>query len=459
LRLAQAPDIRRVTGMVQDQQGSLWIHSSDGLYRVSAQEVQRFWSAPQQACAGELFNFEDGIRGLGAQVRPLPSLALGADGRVYYATTSQTGWIDPRTLRRNPLPPTVLIESLGVGEQSFAATNGLLLPERTTAIDLAFTATALSIPGRVRLKYRLDGVDSDWREASRDRHVQYTNLAPGPYRFRVIAANEDGVWNMQGAQFEFQIKAAFWQTMWFRVLCVLAVFLIAVLCYRWRIAVVRRRAEAHAATRHEATLQERTRIARTLHDNLLQAAQALLLRFQTVQTRLAPQPEMQAMLDKVIDYAEKLVESTRDEVMGLRSEPPCEEIIAALHSAVASAAPGREGLLHHETAGEPRPLRSDAAVEILYVLREAVLNSVLHADATRIDVLLRFNPDGFEGQVQDDGIGISADMARDGRAGHWGLAGMRERIARLGGQIDIVTGASGGCTVRFTLPAHAAYQA
>jgi signal transduction histidine kinase/ligand-binding sensor domain-containing protein len=459
LRLAQAPDIRRVTGMVQDQQGSLWIHSSDGLYRVSAQELQRFWSAPQQACAGELFNFEDGIRGLGAQVRPLPSLALGADGRVYYATTSQTGWIDPRTLRRNPLPPTVLIESLGVGEQSYAATNGLLLPERTTAIDLAFTATALSIPGRVRLKYRLDGVDSDWREASRDRHVQYTNLAPGPYRFRVIAANEDGVWNMQGAQFEFRIKAAFWQTMWFRVLCVLAVFLIAVLCYRWRIAVVRRRAEAHAATRHEATLQERTRIARTLHDNLLQAAQALLLRFQTVQTRLAPQPEMQAMLDKVIDYAEKLVESTRDEVMGLRSEPPCEEIIAALHSAVASAAPGREGLLHHETAGEPRPLRSDAAVEILYVLREAVLNSVLHADATRIDVLLRFNPDGFEGQVQDDGIGISADMARDGRAGHWGLAGMRERVARLGGQIDIVTGASGGCTVRFTLPAHAAYQA
>lgn len=459
LRLAQVPDVRRVTGLVLDKQGSLWIHSSEGLYRVSAQALQRCWSAPQHACDAELFNFEDGMLGLGAQVRPLPSLALGADGRVYYATTSQTGWVDPATLRRNPLPPTVLIESLGAGEQSYAATNGLRLPERTTAIDLAFTATALSIPGRVRIRFRLDGVDSDWREASRDRHVQYTNLAPGAYRFRVIAANEDGVWNMRGAQFDFRIEAAFWQTMWFRVLCVLTCLLIAALCYRWRIGVLRRRVEAHAATRHEATLQERTRIARTLHDNLLQAAQSLLLRFQTVQTRLAPQPEMQAMLDKVIDYAEKLVESTRDEVMGLRSEPPCEEIIAALHGAVASAAPGRQGLLHHETAGQPRPLRSEAAVEILYVLREAVLNSVLHADATRIDVLLRFDVDRFEGEVRDDGIGISADLAHAGRAGHWGLTGMRERIARLGGQIEIGGVANGGCTVRFTLPAHAAYQA
>lgn len=459
LRLAQAPEMRRVTGMVQDRQGSLWIHSSDGLYRIGAQQLQRFWAAPQQAYEAELFNFEDGLRGLGAQVRPLPSLALGADGRVYYATTAQTGWVDPATLRRNPLAPTVLIESLSAGAQSYAATNGLQLPERTTAIDLAFTATALSIPGRVRIKYQLEGVDSDWREASRDRHVQYTNLAPGPYRFRVIAANEDGVWNQQGARFEFVIRAAFWQTMWFRVLCVLALLLIAVLCYRWRIAVVRRRAEERAAMRHEATLQERTRIARTLHDNLLQAAQALLLRFQTVQTRLAPQPEMQAMLDKVIDYAEKLVESTRDEVMGLRSEAPCEELIAALRDAVNTAAPGQEGLLHYVTEGEPRPLRSEAAVEILYVLREAVLNSVRHAGAARVEILMRFNGEGFEGQVQDDGIGIHPDIAREGRAGHWGLAGMRERIARLGGQIDITTGANGGCIVRFTLPARTAYQA
>jgi signal transduction histidine kinase/ligand-binding sensor domain-containing protein len=457
LRLARGEAIHRVTGLAIDGQGALWIHSDDGLHRVDAAALQGFWHAPDQPVEAELFNFEDGVRGLPSQVRPLPSLTVAHGGRLYYATVAQVGWIGTGQIRRNPRPPGVLIQSLHSAGRDYDPAGGVALPERTTAVDIAFTATALSVPERVRLKYRLDGVDSDWREARRERNAQYTNLAPGSYVFHLIAANEDGVWNETGAQLRFTIDAAFWQTWWFRLGCAALVLLALAQWYRWRIAVVRRRAEARTAARLDATLQERHRIARALHDNLLQAVQALILRFYAVQTKLPQEPELQAMLDKVLSYAERLVEHARDEVLALRQAPPCEELVAELRGALAKAVPEAEHLLDFAVTGPERELRNDTAVEILYVLREAVVNSARHAHATSITVRLRFGPDALAGAVADDGIGIDPAIAAAGRPGHWGLVGMRERIGRVGGTLTIATNGGAGAVVSFSIPAHAAY--
>ncbi|AKU20539.1 hypothetical protein ACZ75_02405 [Massilia sp. NR 4-1] len=449
---------RRTTGMVSDAMGDLWLHGDDGLFRVMAGELERFWRAPRQAVEWELFNFEDGLHGLAAAIRPLPSLAVANGGRIYYATFSQVGWIDPAAISRNPRPPSVIIEQLRAGQNAYEPANGMQLPERTTAVDIGFTATALSIPERVRLRYRLDGVDADWREVERDRSAHYTNLAPGQYRFRVIAANEDGVWNMTGAELRFEIKPAVWQTAWFRVLAALIALAVMVWLYRWRVAVLRRRAGEQAAARLDATLNERERIARSLHDNLLQGVQALLLRFQLVQVRLKDEPETQKLLDRALSDAEWLVENTRDEVVALRREPQSSTLLTELYEAVVKVAPEAGKLLHLSTAGEPRPLRCEAAEEMFYVLREAVLNSVQHARASRIAVQLRFTMDAVECQVRDDGIGIAPEIAQAGLAGHWGIIGMRERIARVGGEISIAPRIEGGVAVRFTLPARVAYQ-
>jgi len=457
MRLARGEAIHRVTGLAIDGQGALWIHSDDGLRRVDAAALQRFWHAPDRPVEAELFNFEDGVRGLPSQVRPLPSLTVAHGGRLYYATVAQVGWIGTEQIRRNTRPPGVLIQSLHSAGRDYDPADGVALPERTTTVDIAFTATALSVPERVRLKYRLDGVDADWRETRHERSAQYTNLAPGSYLFHAIAANEDGVWNETGAQLRFTIDAAFWQTWWFRLGCAAALLLALALLYRWRIAVVRGRAEARTAARLDATLQERNRIARALHDNLLQAVQALILRFYAVQTKLPQEPELQAMLDKVLGYAEKLVEHARDEVLALRQAPPCEELIAELRGALAKAVPDAEHLLEFVVTGPERTLRNDTAVEILYVLREAVLNSARHARATRIAVRLRFEADALHGEVADNGIGIPADIARTGRPGHWGLVGMRERIGRVGGTLTIAAGSGGGTVVSFSVSAAAAY--
>jgi signal transduction histidine kinase/ligand-binding sensor domain-containing protein len=458
MRFHQASLVQQVSGLVQDRLGQLWIHSSSGLVLVASKALQAFWDAPDTPLASELFNFEDGVNGIASPFRPLPSLSVDSRGRVYYATMSQAGWIDPADIRRNPRAPDVLIQNLRAGQDDFRPANGLLLPEHTTAIDLSFTATSLSVPERVRLKYRLEGVDTGWREIMGERSAHYTNLRPGPYHFQVIAANEDGVWNMQGAELRFAIQPAFWQTNWFQLLCTLLLILGVGLLYRWRIAVVKQRtlalAEARAGARLEATLQERGRIARSLHDNLLQAAQTLILRFHTLNDRMPQEPDLRSKLDKVLDYAEQLVESTRDEVVALRRMPSCEELYAELQASVAAIA-GAEVTMTFATTGEVRPLQDDAAGEIAYVLREAVCNSARHAQASRIEVALHFGAQALQGSVVDDGIGLGQQPAA---AGHWGIIGMRERIQRLGGAIDIGPGAERGVSVRFSIPAALAYR-
>jgi signal transduction histidine kinase len=306
------------------------------------------------------------------------------------------------------------------------------------------------------LKYRLQGVDSDWQEVQRERRAHYTNLAPGRYRFQVIAANEDGVWNQHGATLQFEIKPALWQTNWFRVLLALLLVLLMAALYRWRMLTVRRRAEDRAAALIEATLQERSRIARSLHDNLLQAVQALLLRFHTLQGRVQQEPDLQERLNQVLLHAEQLVESTRDEVVALRSDTLRDDLFVALRKAVAATLPAAERLLAFSIAGVARPLREEVAGELYYVLREAVWNSARHAQASRIGVELRFGAAALEASVADDGVGLRDDcpLAADG---HWGITGMRERVQRIGGAIEIGAGATGGVTVRVTIPAALAY--
>lgn len=463
MKFARRGKVLRVTGLVLDGLGQLWLHCNDGLLVVPARQLENFWRSPGQPLATELFDFEDGVSGTAAPVRPLPSLSIANGGRVYYASTSQVGWIDPANIRRNGRAPDVIIESLSTAEGEFRPVDGMRLPGHPTAIDLAFTATALSIPERVSLKYKLDGVDADWQDVQRDRSAHYTNLAPGRYRFQVIAANEDGMWNERGAQLEFIIAPAFWQTVWFRMSSVLALLLAGAAVYRWRIAAVQRRADQvadeRAQVRIEATLQERGRIARSLHDNLLQAVQALILRFHMLQTRMPQEPELQARLDKVLDYAQELVDSTRDEVVALRREPPCEELFAELHKSLANVTPGAEALLSCRAEGEPRLLQDDVAGEVLYVLREAVWNCARHAQASRIAVTLSFGEQALEGAVIDNGVGIDIDAAV-AKQGHWGIAGMRERVQRLGGEIGIGAALSGpgGTTVRFSIPAARAYR-
>lgn len=445
----QIEAFRGVSGLALDRQGQLWLHGTDGIYRVPAEELTEFRARPAHRLKWERFSLADGVRGNPAQIRPLPTLALADDGRVFYATNSQVGWIDPHTLRRNLRAPDLLILGVRVGQTALEPQAAVQLAAGTDAVEIRYAVTALSVPEKVQIRFRLSGVDQDWQVPSGERVARYTNLAPGHYTFQVIAANEDGVWNNEGATLGFEILPKFWQTLWFRVLVALLLLAGVLALHRWRLAM----AAARAAERTAARIEERERIARNLHDNLLQGVHALILRSDTILKRLPKDSQEGQILETVLGQAEKLVEVTRDEVMDLRSSQSAAQFVAGLRSELQALGADAGGSLTVHVSDGVERLRPEVARELCQVLREAVTNAVRHARAATIRAELIVSSAGIEAAVLDDGVGIAADVAQSGRSGHWGIVGMRERVARLGGTITIGRNGGTGTALRVRLDA------
>ncbi len=209
---------RRV-GLVEAAEGELWLNGADGVTRIPAAEVRRALAEPGYQVRYERLDYRDGIEPPAEQIRPLPSAAAGTDGRIWFASAGGVAWVDPRRVRRNPLPPPVHLRALTAGGRRYfagqSAGDTLRLPPRTSALSVAYTAYSLAVPDRVRFKYRLEGLDTTWQDAGGRREAFFTNLPPGRYRFHVIASNDDGVWNTAGASLAFTIAPAWNQTWWF----------------------------------------------------------------------------------------------------------------------------------------------------------------------------------------------------------------------------------------------------
>src|SRR4029450_555136 len=194
--------------------------------------------------------------------------------------------IDPRHLSINKLPPIVHIEQVTADDKIYDATNGLRLPPHIRNLAIDYTALSFSAPEKVRFRYKLEGQNRNWHEIINDRQVQYTTLAPGTYRFRVRASNNSGVWNEAGDTLSFSIAPAYYQTRWFAALLVAGTAALLWVAYQWRVAQLARQFNRSL----DARVSERTRIARDLHDTLLQSFHGLLLRFQTAAYLLPDRP-------------------------------------------------------------------------------------------------------------------------------------------------------------------------
>ncbi|WP_338770851.1 ATP-binding protein [Massilia sp. METH4] len=438
-----------VSGIVERQDGELWLHDTSGLARMEAAAIATAAGARLPDVVAERFDHLDGHQGMPAQIRPLPSLIQATDGRLWYATSNSVGHIDPAAIRRNPRPPTVLIGAIRTDERVYPAQPGLVLPARTSRLEIEFTATALSMPERVRFRYRLAGQDSGWRDSGGARQAVYTNLGPGAYIFEVSAADEDGVWSPRPARLALSIQAAFTQTWWFKLACAVVALAAAWLLHRWRLALVA--AGLHKDLR--VRLLERERIARTLHDTFLQSVQALIMRMHVMMHKLPGDSGMRAEIEGVLARAESVMDEGRDRVRQLR-EPAMPE--GRLAQALAEA--GRELALSsnvdfavHDN-GIPPELPPDVEDELFTIGREALSNAFRHAGATEVALRLDYRAGVLRLAVADNGRGIPREiLARGARAGHWGLPGMRERAQLAGGSLDIDS-TPDGTTVHVTVP-------
>jgi signal transduction histidine kinase/ligand-binding sensor domain-containing protein len=441
---------RGTSGIVETAEGELWLHGAPGITRIPAAEVHRAAMDPTYQVRSERLDYRDGLEGAAEQLRPLPTAVAGSDGRIWFATSTDLYQIDPLALPRNSLPPLVAIRDLIVGGRSYRGTPRLVLPQRTTGVQIDFAAMGLSIPERVRFRYQLLGSDTRWQDVGGRRQAFYTNLGHGSYRFRVIAANEDGVWNETGAALGFTIPPSFTQSRWFLAiwLCVLAGT--GWMLYRLRLRQVAGRLRA----RYQVALAERTRIAQDLHDTLLQGFTGVSLQVLAATNRVSGPPEVIRTLRDVVLLAQQTLADARQAIWDIRSADLEHQSLAeALEVAARSAVAGSGVALDFATTGSARRMAPELETTALRIGREAILNAVKHAAPMHLDIAMEYAPHQFVLRVRDDGLGMTAGAVNGATAtGHWGLAGMRQRAQRAGGDLDIVTEPGHGTEVSLRLP-------
>ncbi|HEX5751800.1 MAG TPA: two-component regulator propeller domain-containing protein [Archangium sp.] len=447
---------RNVSGIIERPDGSLWVHAVPGVFHIPAEEIQRAMADPGHRVRYELFDFLDGLPARPTLLRPLPTAVAGGDGRLWFATSNGVVWIDPERIARNPLPPPVSILSVKADGRWYAPSSDVTLPIQPANLEIHYTALSLSIPERVRIRYRLEGVDEHWQDVGTRRTAYYGNLAPGRYRFQVIASNNDGVWNERGASLELVVPPAFHQTWWFRALCGMTGLLLLWLLYLLRLRQLTAKMRGRLEERHA----ERERIARELHDTLLQSVQGLVLRLQAVAEQLPEHEPARQAMEKALDRADEVLAEGRDRVMELRSTAhDGRDLSDALVQAGEELAEDMPMSFRLVVEGEPRELDAAMQGEIFLIGREALLNAFQHAEGTAVEAELRYGSDALRMRIRDDGKGVAPEILEmGGRPGHWGLAGMHERAARIGATLQVWSRTEAGTEVELKVPAAIVYR-
>lgn len=451
-------DFRGVSGILRLPNGDLWLNQATGVVHIPAREVAALVNDPNHHAAFDLFDVRDGVPGVASPLRPLPSEVLAKDGRIWLSGTNGTSWIDPALIYRNPLPPPVSIQSVVADGEEYSADSIAKLPVLPSNLRIDYTALSLSMPERVRFRYQLEGFDKSWQDAGTRRAAFYTKLGPGQYRFHVIACNNDGVWNMNGAAIQLIVPPAFFQTAWFLMLCISAGAGVLWMFYRLRL----RQVASQMQNRLGERLAERERIARELHGTLLQGIQGLILRFQAATKQIPEGARARRMMEEALDCADEVMIEGRDRVSDLRTRV---DTANALSEALSLA--GQEFVRDSSRTmfrlvvdGTPRELHPLVRDEAYRIGREAIANAFYHAAAKQIEVELSYSRRELQLRFRDDGCGIDAGVLNSGvRPGHWGLIGMRERAKKIRAGLEIRSRPGAGTEIELRVPGAIAYRA
>jgi signal transduction histidine kinase/ligand-binding sensor domain-containing protein len=460
--------------VIQDNDHSFWLFMPCGLVRIARSEVDA-WAAAvdkekdtKQTIRATVFDSSDGVRITGYPGGDNSRVARSSDGKLWFATNDGISVIDPRHIPFNKMPPPVHIEQITADHKtydtSFAANgdaNGhLRLPPLARDLTIDYTALSLVVSEKVFFRYKLEGWDRDWQDAGTRRQAFYTNLGPRNYRFRVVACNNSGVWNEAGTFLDFSVAPAYYQTTWFRLSFVAAFLTLLWALYQLRLRQLAREFDAGL----EARVNERTRIARELHDSLLQGFQGLIFRFQAAREFLPGRPsEAMEALDIALGRADKVIVEGRDTVSDLRQPVVGDNDIGQALTALgeelaAQSGNGAAPCVRVLVEGKQRELNPILRDEIYRIAREALRNAFRHAQAQKIEAEITYSDSQFLLHVRDDGRGIDPKVTNQGaRAGHWGLPGMRERAKRFGGNLEVWSEPGAGTEIELRVPGAIVY--
>jgi signal transduction histidine kinase len=442
-------------GMSEDKEGWLWIATSGHVLRVSNQKLSSGVLSSAEVCE---YGAADGLPNAKGVKRSRSVIADG-EGRIWFSLTRRLSVVDPSHITNSSAPALPHVEAIMADNDPITVGELVRIPSSRRRITFMYSGLSLAVPERIRFRYFLDGFDRGWSEPTAAREAVYTNLSPGSYRFRMIASNSYGQWNDSEAAIWLAVDPAFWQTWWFRVSCTVAFLALLWSLYQLRLRQVARQFN----TRLEERVSERTRIARDLHDTLLQSFHGLLLRFQTV-SNLLPAGEPKQKLDSAIDQAAQAITEGRDAVQGLRSSTvETNDLALTINTLGQELASGETNPnaaeFHVEVEGTPQNLHPILRDEVYRIAGEALRNAFKHAQAQRIEVEIRYDERQLRLRVRDDGKGIDAKhFDGDRYVGHYGLRGMRERAKLMGGKLAVWSELDSGTEVELGIPASRAYE-
>jgi signal transduction histidine kinase/ligand-binding sensor domain-containing protein len=457
--------------LIEDDEGAFWLYMPCGLVRIAAPALDAWVAAAESGSKATpilqtlILDASDGVRTRSAPSGYSPTVAKLPDGKFWFVSDAGVSVVDPLHLPFNKLAPPVRIEQIIANRQPIdvldKAAQKIHLPPRTGDLVIEYTALNLAAPEKTRFRYKLENHDRDWQDAGNRRYALYGKLDPGDYRFRVIAANESGVWNEAGAFLDFSVDPAYYETTWFRLSVVAAFLMLLAALYQLRL----RQVAQHYNIRLDERVNERTRIARDLHDTLLQSFQGVLLKFHAI-TYLLPDrgADAKAMLETTIEEARRAVTEGRDTVQKLRSSTiPGNNLAAAIGAFGDELSTNFNGAerpsFELQVEGNPRELAPTLKDEIFRIASEAVRNAFRHSDARNIEVEIRYDHRHFRLRVRDDGKGIdSTVLAAGGRDLHYGLAGMQERAKAVGGKFTIWSKLDSGTEIELLISAKVAYR-
>jgi ligand-binding sensor domain-containing protein/signal transduction histidine kinase len=429
-----------IYGIVADRQDRLWLASSKGIFSVNLPDLLQFATGKAPNVASTPFSPLDGLQTVECKPGVQPAVWRMRDGRLSFSTIRGLIAIDPDQTPLKMDAPPVVIESVAIDGRSQRLSNVRQLTPGDENLEFRYTALSLRAPQRITFRYKLEGFDREWVDAGTRRQAFYTNLRPGDYRFRVTACNADGTCNEAGTSVAFVLPARFYQQTWFYVAGAVLLALLARCAYVFRIRNIERQ--------FGAILAERGRIARELHDTLLQGFSGVTMEMQALAGRL-PNGSREALREIIHDAANCLTEARRS-VSELRRNRGTSPGLGAELSASARqlTAPGDARLkLVIERLANGLPAYVEYS--LLRIAQEAIINAVKHAGARTIEVTLQMLPEGLRIAVKDDGSGF---VAGDSAVDHFGLVGMKERAKEIGADLRVTSEPKVGTTIVVDFP-------
>jgi signal transduction histidine kinase len=451
--------LRGTSGIVEDKAGGLWLNTSVGIVHISASELNRllYNSAPLDY---DLLDDKQGVEGTATQIKPTPSAVVDKDGLLWFSMSGAVYSIDPAALSLHKSVPTLSLQSVSVNGVPIMDREHTLPLVRTSAaalkeLEIDYIGIDLSSPEKVTYQYMLEGEDKAWRDVGNRRQAFYSHLRPGSYRFHLRASNGTTELQELSTPLAITVKAAFYQTIWFYLIAACVVLTLLYLVYLLRVHYLTNLLKDRLKERSD----ERLRIARALHDTLLQSVHGLMLRFHFAAQTLPENAPTRQSLEIALVRAEAVYLETRSQVESLRDEVGQNTDLASLIARRAEELEVQQSLTFQIVENGHRQFLNTAVQAELYrIASEALTNTILHAKAPSAEVIITYGSSELSMKCCDTGVGLPPSVLASGqRDGHWGLIGIRERAEGIAGKLQIWSSSGGGTEIEVRVPARRAY--